>query len=217
MPHFLNQEIERLKKLLITISSKTEEAVHHAGKALLERDPDRARSVIEDDHIIDRLEVETEEECLKSLVLYQPVADDLRFIITILKVNNDLERIGDLAVNLAERVKPLAEKAELELNLDFAGMLEKTSTMLRNSLSALVHFDKELAVSVLEADDDIDAMNKAVYEQVKATIGVDREQSEVLIHSLTVSRTIERIADHATNIAQDVLYLIEGEIVRHRK
>ena len=217
MPQFLNREIDRLKDLLLTISSRTESAVHNAGKALLERNPDLAMQVIEEDHEIDRLEVETEEECLKSLALYQPVADDLRFIITILKVNNDLERIGALAVNLAERVKPLAQKSESGLTLDFAGMLDKTSEMLRNSLSALVHFDKELATTVLQSDDLVDAMNKTVYEQIKSVIGNDKEQSEVLIHLLTVSRTIERIADHATNIAQDVLYLIEGEIVRHRK
>ena len=217
MPQFLNREIDRLKDLLLTISSRTESAVHNAGKALLERNPDLAMQVIEEDHEIDRLEVETEEECLKSLALYQPVADDLRFIITILKVNNDLERIAALAVNLAERVKPLAQKSESGLTLDFAGMLDKTSEMLRNSLSALVHFDKELATTVLQSDDLVDAMNKTVYEQIKSVIGNDKEQSEVLIHLLTVSRTIERIADHATNIAQDVLYLIEGEIVRHRK
>jgi len=162
------------------------------------------------------MEVDVEEECLKILALYQPVAIDLRFIITALKINNDLERIGDLAVNIAERSEFLARQPEVHVPLDLEKMTEKTQSMLTKSLDALVNMDCDLAHQVCAADDEVDAMNRQMYLTVQDGIRQHPEQLESLIHLLSASRHLERIADHATNIAEDVIYMAEGQIVRHR-
>jgi len=169
----------------------------------------------ETDIEIDQMEVNIEEECLKILALYQPVAIDLRFIITALKINNDLERIGDLAVNLAERSTFLAGQQKVDVPFDFDEMTEKTKSMLRKSLEALVNMDSKQAYEVCAADDEIDAMNSKMYLIVQDMICTHSEQTKSLIHLLSASRHLERVADHATNIAEDVIYMIEGKIIRH--
>jgi phosphate transport system protein len=158
-----------------------------------------------------------EEECLKILALHQPVGSDLRLIVAILKINNDLERIGDLSVNIAERAVFLASPETIDIPLDFARMAENVESMLRRSLDALVNTDLAAAHEVLEADDEVDAINREMYVQVQDAIRQHPQRVERLIHLLSASRHLERIADHATNIAEDVIYMIEGEIVRHRE
>jgi len=150
------------------------------------------------------------------LALYQPVAIDLRFIITALKINNDLERIGDLAVNIAERAEFLAGQKPVDVPFDFDAMADKTQSMLSQSLDALVDMDCNLAYQVCAADDEVDAINRQMYDQVKQSIRNNPEQVDSLIHLLSVSRHLERVADHATNIAEDVIYMVEGKIVRHK-
>jgi phosphate transport system protein len=162
------------------------------------------------------MEVQVEESCLKILALYQPVATDLRFIIAVLKINNDLERVGDLAVNIAERAAFLATQPPLEMSFDFQKMAAKAQEMLKRSLDALVGFNAEMAEEVCLSDDEIDAMNRQVYFMVEEAIHTHPDQTESLIHTLSVSRHLERIADHATNIAEDVIYMIDGSIVRHK-
>jgi len=216
MPLHLQREIEKLKKQLLSLSALAEESVFRAVKSLRDRDRDLAQAVIDDDIVIDQMEVDIEEECHKILALYQPVAFDLRFIIAVLKINNELERIGDIAVNIAERVVFLATQEEVDIPFDFAGMVEKVQAMLRNSLDSLVNLDAEMAYGVCMADDEVDAINRQMYDQVKDGIRQHPEHLESLIHLLSVSRHLERIADLASNIGEDVIYMITGGIIRHR-
>lgn len=216
MAEHLQREIREMKKAILEIGAVVEESLHKAVKALQERDEKLAKSVIDNDVEIDHMEVDMEEECLKVLALHQPVASDLRLIVSILKINSDLERIGDLAVNIAERAAFLATQNPMDLPLDFPLMAEKTKAMLRKSLDALVNADSRLAYQVCAADDEVDAMNRQMYMQIQEAVRRHPDRVDSLIHLLSVSRHLERIADHATNIAEDVIYMNEGEIVRHR-
>ena len=216
MSAHLKKEIEHLKKELLTLCGMVEEHLWQAVKSIKKRDVNLAQEVIDGDIDIDQMEVKVEEECLKILALYQPVAIDLRFIITALKINSDLERIGDLAVNIAERSLFLSTQKPVDMPFDFELMAEKTQAMLKKSLDALVNLDSALAKEVCGADDEIDSMNRKMYDQVKKQTKQDPENIEILIHLLSISRHLERIADHATNIAEDVIYMIKGDIVRHK-
>jgi phosphate transport system protein len=172
--------------------------------------------LIEEDREIDQIEVDIEEECLKLLALHQPVAIDLRYIIAVIKINNDLERIGDLAVNIAERAAFLSTQKKLDLLFDFPGMAEKTQSMLKKSLDSLVNMDSALALEVCASDDEVDEMNREMFVRVQDRIRKDTNRLECLIHLLSASRHLEPVADCATNIAEDVVYMIDGQIVRHR-
>ncbi len=216
MPVHLQREIENLKKKILSLGAKVETAVPEATLSLETRDASLAQKIIENDIEIDQSEVEVEEDCLKILALHQPVAIDLRFIVAVLKINNDLERIGDLAVNIAERAAFLATQPKVDVALDFAGMAHKTQIMLKKSLDALVNLSVDFAHEVCAYDDEIDAMNRRMYIDVQEAIRVHPEQIEPLIHLLSAARHLERIADHATNIAEDVIYMVEGKIVRHK-
>ncbi len=216
MPLHLQREIEGLKKQILTLGAMVELSVREATLAIETRDEVLARNVIEKDIKIDQKEVEIEESCLKILALHQPVAVDLRFIVAVLKINNDLERIGDLAVNIAERAVFLAGVAKPSISFDFAGMAKTAQAMLKKSIDALVNLSVELAKDVCASDDAVDAMNRQMYLKVQESIRYHPEQMESLIHLLSVSRHLERIADHTTNIAEDVIYMIAGEIVRHK-
>lgn len=210
------REIENLKKKILELGGLVEQNVHLAVQSLETRDSELAQSIINADLSIDDKEVELEEECLKLLALHQPVAIDLRFVVAVLKINNDLERISDLAVNIAERALFLNQHEKINIPFDFFNMVEKTKIMLRKSLDALVNMDPHMAHEVLASDDEVDAINRQMYKQVQDGILQEPSQIERLIHYLSTSRHLERIADHATNIAEDVIYMVDGEIVRHR-
>jgi phosphate transport system protein len=212
----LQREIDNLKKAILTLGAMAEKSVREATVAIENRDELLAKSVIQKDPEIDHMEVEIEETCLKILALYQPVAIDLRFVIAALKINSDLERVGDLAVNVAERAAFLATQPQVDVSLDFVGMAHQAQVMLKKSLDALVNLDPDSARQVCASDDEIDAMNRQMYLIVQDAICAHPDQTESLIHLLSASRHLERIADHATNIAEDVIYMIEGEIVRHK-
>ncbi|MBN1816529.1 MAG: phosphate signaling complex protein PhoU [Sedimentisphaerales bacterium] len=216
MSEHLRRGIEKLKTKLLTLCGAVEEQVFKAVKSIQTQNAKLAREVVDSDTRLDQMEVDIEEECLKLLALHQPVAIDLRFIITALKINNDLERIGDLAVNIAERGEFLAKQEKIDTPFDFETMADKTQTMLRMSLDALIQMDCSIAHKVLLADDEVDAINRHMYQQVKDTIVNHPEWMDIAIHLLSVSRHLERIADHTTNIAEDVIYMAEGYIVRHR-
>jgi len=216
MPKHFERELERLKRSLLTLAAKVEERLRMAIKAIETRDGNLADLVAHADHVIDEMEDDIEEECLKVLALHQPVAIDLRFIIAVIKINNELERIGDLAVNIAERAAFLASQRKLDILFDFPGMAEKAQSMVKRSLDALVNMDSKLAWEVCASDDEVDAMNREMFIQVQNSMRKNMSRMECLIHLLSASRHLERIADHATNIAQDVVYIIEGEIVRHK-
>jgi phosphate transport system protein len=212
----LQREIAKLKKDILTIGAMVELRVREAASAIEKRDEALARSIIEKDIEIDRMEVEVEETCLKILALHQPVAIDLRFIIAVLKMNNDLERVGDLAVNIAERAVFIAAQPRVHISFDFVQMAQKAQEMLNKSLDSLVNLNAGLAREVCACDDEVDAMYRQIYQIVQETIEADHGQIESLIHLLSTARHLERIADHATNIAEDVIYMIEGKIVRHK-
>jgi phosphate transport system protein len=211
----LHREIDSLKKMILALGARVEENVYKAVRALEERNRGLAEEVIAADAEVDQEEVDVEEECLKVLALYQPVASDLRMIVSLLKINSDLERVGDLAVNIAERALFLSTQNRPNIPLDFTKMVEKTRGMLRMSLDALVNRDAGIAHEVMGADDEVDEINREMYVLIQAAIRKDPDRLESLIHLLSCSRHLERIADHATNIAEDVIYMIEGEIVRH--
>ncbi|MBI5091315.1 MAG: phosphate signaling complex protein PhoU [Candidatus Hydrogenedentes bacterium] len=211
----LQKEIERLKKNLLALSAIVEDSVYRAVKSLKERDEALARAVISGDNDIDLQEVEIEEECQKILALHQPVAYDLRFIIAILKINAELERIGDATVSIAERVLLLVTEDQVDAPFDFAAMAQKAQQMLHKSLDALISLDAGLAYDVITADNEVDAINREMYGQIEECIRRDSGRVNSFIHLMGVSRHIERIADHASNIAEDVIYLVEGRILRH--
>lgn len=216
MPKHLQHALDKLKRSIFSLSGMVEESVRDAVRALDTRDSRLAQKVIDADLEIDHAEVDVEEEGLKILALHQPVAIDLRFIVAVLKINNDLERIGDLAVNIAERAQFLATHEKVDIPFDFAGMAEKAQAMVKQSLDALVNLDAGSALAVCAADDEVDAMNRQMYLQVGEGMREHPDQVESLTHLLSVSRHLERIADHATNIAEDVIYMVRGEIVRHQ-
>lgn len=211
----LQKAIEKLKKDLLSLCAMVEEQVQRSLRALLERDEDLARQVERRDMEIDQREVEVEEECLKTLALHQPVAGDLRFIVASLKINNDLERIGDLAVNVARKAVSFASQLPMEIPFNLAGMGEKTQEMLRDSLDALVNLDPKLANNVCARDDEVDRMKRAIRVRAEEMMRNDPDYVSPLLTLLAVSRNLERIADHATNIAEDVIYMVEGKIIRH--
>lgn len=211
----LQRAIEKLKKDLLSLCAMVEEQVQMALRALLDRDEDLARQVEQRDIEIDHREVEVEEESLKTLALHQPVAGDLRFIVAALKINNDLERIGDLAVNIARKAVNFAAQTPMEIPFNLAGMGEKTQVMLRDSLDALVNLDPKLANSVCARDDEVDQMKRAIRVRAEEMMRKDPDRVSPLLTLLAVSRNLERIADHATNIAEDVIYMVEGKIIRH--
>jgi phosphate transport system protein len=212
----LQREVEHLKKMVLSLGAKVEERVREATIAIDERDARLARKVIDTDPEIDRMEVDIEEECLKVLALHQPVAIDLRFIVAVLKINNDLERIADLAVNIAERAAFLATQPKLDISFRLRPMAQSAKEMLRKSLDALVNLSEETAVQVIEADNEVDKMNRDMYLLVQEGIRINPGEMESMIHMLSASRHLERIGDHATNIAEDVIYMISGEVVRHK-
>lgn len=211
----LHKELEQLKSKLLYLGGMTESCMRKAGLALKTMDAALAREVIEADNQVDLKEVEIEEDCLKILALHTPVANDLRFVIATLKINNDLERVSDLAVNIAERVIYLQKRPPVPIPFDFESMWQKALAMIKNALDAFVRSDVALARKVCDDDDAVDSINKAMYAQVYEGIRKAPEHVESLIHYLSVSRHLERVADYATNIAEDVIYMIEGKIVRH--
>jgi phosphate transport system protein len=212
--HF-HRELERIKKKILSLGAMVEERVHMANEAVASYDSDIANKIINSDHEIDEMEVEMEEECLKILALHQPVAVDLRFLVAVIKINNDLERIGDQAVNIAQRVKTIAKQDKHDFFFDYSVMAEKAEAMLRKSLDALVNLDIDLAVKVLQLDDEVDRIKDEAYDRIKEAMKESRDRLGYLINLLLISRHLERLADHATNIAEEVIYLIEGDIVRH--
>jgi len=214
----LERQMQKVKKHLLSLGTMVEENVHDAIQAIQERDVDLAERVIARDRQIDEQEIEVEEECLHTLALHQPVAHDLRFLVSVLKINSDLERIGDLAVHIAEQAQFLAQEGRIERwPFDLTGMSQYVEWMVRTSLDALVNVDSDKASRVREVDDEVDAIHRGMYASVTQQMREHPDQLEQMIHLLNISRQLERTADHACNIAKDVLYLAEGEIVRHKR
>jgi phosphate transport system protein len=216
MSKHLHDDMDRLKKEILTMGSLVEEATNKAITALGSRRPGLSEEVLASDDAIDVKELEVEDACLKILALHQPVAGDLRFIVAVMKVNNDLERMGDLAQNIAERALYLSTHDPIDVNLDFDRMVTTVRQMVSGALDALVNRDTSLARDVCDRDDEVDAYNRQMYEVLQELMKRDPDTIERAVHTLSVSRHLERIADLATNIAEDVVFMVEGEVVRHR-
>ena len=213
--HF-NNALINLQSMLGSMAAYAEEAVLLSGKAVEEVSLEKAASVIAGDEKIDTMEIEIEEECLKILALHQPVASDLRQVITILKVNSELERIGDLAVNMAERVGNIDSFKDQEIEkFDFCDMLHIACGMLKDALDSLSYHDTDLAQDVISRDEKVDSIHHDNYGVVRTFILKYPDCAQYYLNGLTISRCLERIADIATNIAEDVIYLESGKIVRH--
>ncbi len=211
----LHRELERLEASLRTLADTVVAFTKGAVEAVRRRDAQAADEVIAGDDAVDRMEVDFEEDCLKILALYQPVAVDLRLVIAMLKMNNDLERVADLAVSLARHAKALPKASGAAIPFDFEIMAERTTMMLEDAIEALFGRDAALAESVRGADDLVDDINREMYDRVAREIRKDPARVDTLIHGIGVSRCLERIADLATNVAEDVIYFVEGRIVRH--
>jgi phosphate transport system protein len=215
MKRHLERELEKLRKKILTLSAMVEGNIEKSLLSLTRHKAQLAKEVIESDHEIDQIEVEIEEDCLKILALYQPAAIDLRYVVGILKMNNELERMGDQAVNIAERAAYLAGKKGSDLFLDFSTMGEKAIAMVKKVLDALIKMDSTMAREVCIADDEVDTIHKDILLSIQDHIEKNPKEVKSLIHLLLVSRDLERIADEATNIAEDVIYMTEGVIIRH--
>lgn len=211
----LQRAIEQLKREILGLGALAEEAVLLAAKAIRDRDDHLIQTIIEGDTVIDQREVDIEEECQKILALHQPVAHDLRFIIAVLKINAELEHIGDSADSIAKRVR-LAREHLTGFSTELETMIFKAQSMLRRSLDALIDCDAPLAYAVITADEEIDQLHRDMYEKMEGCIRRAPENARAYIAVGGVAHAVERIADHASNIAEDVIYLVDGVIIRHQ-
>ena len=209
------KELENIKKRILALGAMVEERVQMAIKAIDTNDSNLAQEIIKKDYEIDETEVEIEEECLKVLALHQPMAIDLRFIVAVIKINAELERIGDQAVNIAERVDVTAKREQLDFYFDYSTMGEKAQAMLKMSLDAFISLDYDMAFKVVMMDDEVDRIKSEAYDKIKKAMGENPDKIGYLINLFLISRHLERLGDHATNIAEQVVYLVEGEIIRH--
>ena len=211
----LSRDLENVQRRVLSLASAVEQIVERSIHALFERDASLARTLMESDAPIDMEENVIEEECLKILALHQPVAVDLRRVATIVKINNDLERMADLAVNIAERALDLAQGPDIPVPVIFRQMTDLTNTMVRDSLDAFLKLDVALAKRVCRLDDEVDRYNREIIDQVSEFMKQSPSNVDPGLHMFSAARQLERIADHATNIAEDVVYLVEGKIIRH--
>ena len=213
--HLLNA-LDDLNKDVLQMGGSVEAAVARAVQAFLERDVREANAVVDGDREINLQELRIDEECLKMLALYQPTARDLRFVTGVMKITNDLERVADLAVNIAERALVLAELPPRETPPAFVEMADRARKMLTASLDALVRHDTAKANEVLRMDDPIDALLRSIYTMLEADMAKAPERIPSDLQVLSAAKNVERIADHASNVAEDVVYMVEGSILRHR-
>lgn len=215
MSKHLQDDVDRLHSRLMSLFGIVEQMVDKAVRALCEQRVELAIEVIQSDIQVDRTEVGIEEECLKILALHQPVAADLRRVATVLKINSDLERIADLGCNIAERAQCMHEHPYFPIPEQMPEMVRQATTMVRLALDAFVDSDAELAKKVILLDAAVDDCNLAVIEELQLLMRQDSELVVPALHCFSASRHVERIADHAENIAEDVIYLVDGDIVRH--
>jgi phosphate transport system protein len=216
MPVHLTHDLDRLKKDILEYGSAIDQNFVRAIKALEVVDNALAARVIDHDEDLDKTEVEIEDKCLKILALHQPVARDLRFVVTVLKINNDLERIGDFAVNIANRTQYLANHKPITIPPILFEMAVKARNMVSRSLDALVEGDSHLARTVCRDDDEVDQMSGKLYGIVRDAFRENPDYVGEWMRIFSINRYLERVGDQATNIAEDVIYLVEGEVIRHR-
>lgn len=213
--HF-QKELQELKEDLLKMAALVEEAISTAIQSLVRRDSDLAKKTLDGEDRINGIEIEIEEKCLKLLALRQPMAADLRFITSAMKIITDLERIGDQAVNIAERAVSLNQEPQLKPYLDIPRIAGITQSMVKDVLDSFVNRDSKLARSVCERDDEVDALNNQVHRELLTYMISDPKTISRAIHLMIVSRCLERIADNATNIAEDVIFMVDALVIKHR-
>jgi phosphate transport system protein len=215
MSRYLQRDIQEIHNRLMSQFGLVEQMSDKASLALCQRRLELVDEVIRTDDRVDHVEVRIEEECLKILALHQPVASDLRRITTVLKINSDLERIADLACNIAERAQCVHVYAFFPIPDDLPEMAQRSMTMVKQALDAFVQSDTALAKQVIQMDARVDELNLSVIQELRGLMQQDKLLVEPALHCFSAGRHIERIADHAENIAEDVIYLVDGDIVRH--
>jgi len=215
MPRHFHEELEALKQTLLAMGALVEDQIRHAMQALVDRDDALASEVIERDRQVNAYDVEVDAQCVELLALHQPAAGDLRFITTAMKIVTDLERIGDQAVNIGQRVIELNREPQLKPYIDLPRMAERAQAMVKESLDAFVARDTELARRVRAEDDEVDALKEQIFRELLTFMMEDPRSIPRAIRLILISRCMERVADHATNIAEMVIYLVEGKMVRH--
>lgn len=212
--HF-HKELEELKESLLRMGTLVEEAIRDAVQSLVKRDSDLAQKIFEGEDRINKLEIEIGDMCLRLLALRQPMAVDLRFITSAMKIITDLERMGDQAVNIAERAISLNQEPQLKPYIDIPRMTEITQSMVKDVLDAFVNRDSKLARSVCERDDLVDGLNDQVFRELLTYMISDPKTITRAVHLMIICRCLERIADHATNIAEDVIFVVDALVIKH--
>ena len=215
MQRHFHEELEALKQTLLAMGGLVEDQIRRVMKAMLERDDVMAQEVVERDRQVNTYDVEVDEQCVSLLALYQPAAGDLRFITTAMKIVTDLERIGDQAVNIAQRVLELNREPQLKPYIDLPRMAEQAQRMVKESLDAFVARDTALARQVCGEDSEVDLLKEQIFRELLTFMMEDPRTIPRAIRLILISRFMERVADHATNIAEMVVYLVEGKMVRH--
>ena len=215
MQRHFHEEIETLKQTLLAMGGLVEDQIRHVMRALVERDDALAQEVIERDQQVNAYDLEVDETCVSLLALHQPAAGDLRFITTAMKIVTDLERMGDQAVNIAQRVLELNREQQLKPYIDLPRMAEKAQRMVKESLDAFVARDTELARRVCAEDAEVDALKEQIFRELLTFMMEDARTIPRAIRLILISRFLERLADHATNIAEMVIYLVDAKMVRH--
>jgi len=213
MQHF-DQELAALKEMLLTMASKAEAAVNNAIKALVDRDDDLARSVKEEDNAIDRLEIEVDEMAI-GLLSKAPLASDLRLITVAMKISHDLERVGDEATTISRRAVELSQEPQLKAYIDIPRMAKMALEMLDDALDAFVNADPEKARAVIPRDKEVDALNRQLHRELSSYMVEKPTTITRCLNLMVISKSLERIADHATNVAEEVVYLYEAKDIRH--
>jgi len=214
VPHF-QEELDQLKSRLLEMGGLAEDRVRSSVRALVDRDRALVERVIEGDTPINQLHIEIDSRCVRLLALHQPMAVDLRFILSAVKINTDLERVGDLAINIAEAARRYAQHAPVKKLIDIPRMATIAQTMLRDSLDSFVRRDTDLAQRVLNEDDKLDALKTQIFRELLTYMLQDPGTIEAALDLILISRHLERIGDHATNIAEDVIFMVSARDVRH--
>ena len=215
MERHFEEEFDRIKSKILMMGSLVEDQIRNALTALIERDEALARQVIENDHKVNTFDVEIDEMALDALVRYQPVARDLRFVTTAMKISTELERMSDLAENICERAIELNEEPQLKPYIDIPHMAERARIMVKESLDAFVKMDSALARKVIHDDDFVDNLTEQLFRELLSFMIENPKTISRAIRLSFIAKYIERLADHATNIAELVVYLVEGKIIRH--
>ncbi len=210
-----SEDLEKLREMLLRMATLVETSIKNSVKSLVDRDSELAKAVIKQDHIVNSMDVQIDEECIRLLALMQPMGSDLRFITTAMKLTTDLERIADNSVNIAERALELNVEPLLKPYIDVPIMADISSGMVRDAIDAFIRRDRKLALDVIKRDDKVDELNAAVLHELAFIMTQDPSTAFRAMKVSYVSKYLERIADHATNLAEMVIYLIDGKIIRH--